>query len=323
MTHIQQIAANPRVLVLGSLGQIGTELIPHLRERYGVNNVVATDIRKPSGPLTSENGPFEYLDALDEKRMEQLVVKYDITHVIHNAAILSAVGERLPKLALQVNNGSTQTVFDVCLKHGLQVLFPSSIAAFGPTTDMSGPVPDITIQKPTTIYGLSKIWGEGLGEYYHLKQGLDFRCLRYPGIISSEALPGGGTTDIFCQAYYDAIDGEVCKSFLKHDTALPLLYMPDCLDATITLMECPEDRLSMRSYNVGGVSVNMDACAESIRKFVPDFEFVEEVDFREEIARSWPWALDDHIAKRDWQWTEKYGLDEMTKDMLDSLRAKK
>ncbi len=308
-----------RILITGSLGQIGTELAPYLRKTHGKENVIATDIKKPNN--YEEIEPFYYVDVLDYNNLERIVIEHDIQWVVHNAAILSAVGEKNPQLALKINTEGVKNVLELARKHGLRVYSPSSIAAFGPSTPKDY-TPDITIMRPTTMYGITKVFLELLGEYYKLKFGVDFRSLRYPGIISSKALPGGGTTDYAVEIFYKAIEEKHYVSFLDKDTMLPMMYMPDCLKATSMLLEAPEEKLSQRVYNVTAFSFTPEQLAEEIRKHIPEFTIEYKPDYRQEIAETWPRTINDEKARKDWGWEPDYTLERMVEDMLEAIRKK-
>ncbi len=311
------------ILVIGSAGQIGSELTLALREIYGGSNVVA-GIRKtkPSRQLT-ETGPCEVVDALDKKGLVSVVDKYNTDVIINMAAILSGTGEKNPMLAWDVNMNGLINVLELARERKMkQVLVPSSIAVFGPNTPAEN-TPQETILKPTTIYGVTKVAGELLGDYYVKKYGLDVRGLRYPGIISHETLPGGGTTDYAVAIYYEAIRQKRYTCFVKEDTRLPMMYMPDCLKATIDLMNADFDKLNYHcDYNVGAMDFTVKQMAESIRKHIPEFEITYEPDFRQEIADSWPNSVDDSPARKDWGWKPDFDLDAMTEDMLKAIREK-
>lgn len=306
-------AAAPRVLLTGSTGQIGMELIDFMRKRYGVDNVIATDINLE--PLKNSPGKNLKLDVTDKEGMEKLIVDNGINTVVHLASLLSAVGEKNPQLAMKVNVRGSENVLELAAKHKLKVFSPSTIAVFGPSTprDMT---PDPTIMRPTTIYGTTKVYMELLGEYFHRKFGVDFRSLRYPGIISNAALPGGGTTDYAVEIYYEALKHKQYSCFLSASTALPMMYMPDCIRGTVDLIEAPAESLQQRTYNMTAISFTPAELAESIKKFQPEFSISYKPDFRQAIADSWPRSIDDSKARKDWGWKHEYGIDEMTKDML-------
>jgi nucleoside-diphosphate-sugar epimerase len=312
-----------KILVTGSVGQIGSELSLALRERYGAENVVATGRKtKPSKEL-EESGPFEFIDVARRDTLEGACDKYDVNAIVHMAAILSAVGEQNPMRCWDVNMNGTLNVLEVAREREMaQVLVPSSIAAFGPETPRDN-TPQETVLKPRTMYGVTKVAGELVCDYYFHKYGLDVRGLRYPGIISAETPPGGGTTDYAVAIYYAAVKGEPYQCFVREDTVLPMMYMPDCLKATTDLMEADLASLKHHSdFNVGSMSFSAGELAASIKKYVPDFEVTYEPDFRQAIADSWPRSLDDGAARAEWGWAPAYDLDAMTQDMLEKLREK-
>jgi len=304
-------------LVTGACGQVGSELITHLRKMHGRENVIATDVRSATPAMMAE-GPFHYLDVTQHDQLARLVIGEGVNTIVHLAALLSATGELNPKLALQVNLAGVHNVLEIALANKLKVFSPSTIAVFGPTTprDLT---PDDTNMRPTTIYGVTKVHLELLGEYYHNKYGLDFRSLRYPGVISSAAKPGGGTTDYAVEIYHEALQRRAYKCFLDEDTRLPMVYMPDLLRGTTDLMNAPEENLTQRTYNLNGMSFTPREQAESIRRHIPDFEMEYAPDFRQEIAATWPMRLDDSIARADWGWAPRYSLDDMTSEMLAAL----
>jgi nucleoside-diphosphate-sugar epimerase len=312
-----------KILVTGSVGQIGSELSLALRERYGADNVVATGRKtKPSKEL-EESGPFEFIDVAKRDTVEWACDKYDVNAIVHMAAILSAVGEQNPMRCWDVNMNGTLNVLEVAREREMaQVLVPSSIAAFGPETPRDN-TPQETVLKPRTMYGVTKVAGELVCDYYFHKYGLDVRGLRYPGIISAETPPGGGTTDYAVAIYYAAVKGEPYECFVREDTVLPMMYMPDCLKATTDLMEADLATLKHHSdFNVGSMSFSAGELAASIKKYVPDFEVTYEPDFRQAIADSWPRSLDDAAAREEWGWAPAYDLDAMTQDMLEKLKKK-
>ncbi len=310
-----------RVLVTGSYGQIGTELIGALRKKYGGENVIATG-RKKAPDLLTADGPYYRLDALDMNDLQNKIVDYDINVVIHNVSILSAAGEQNPQLAWETNVQSAYNVLEVARIQGLsQVMIPSSIAAFGPSTPREN-TPNDVIMRPTTMYGVTKVVIELLGEYYTRKFNVDFRSLRYPGIISSEALPGGGTTDYAVAIFYEAIKNKRYTSFLSKDTRLPMMYMPDCIKSTIDLIEADAKKLVHRTFNVTAVSFTPEELANEIKKNIPDFQIDYKPDFHQAIADSWPKSIDDSVARKEWGWKPDYDLPAMTKDMLKKLKAK-
>ena len=307
-----------RILVTGSYGQIGTELVGALRKRYGGENVIATGRKKPPKVLT-EDGPYYHLDILDNTEIHSLLVNYDIDIVIHNASVLSAVGEKNPQLAYKTNVEGAYNILEAVRSLNLdQAMVPSSIAAFGPSTPKDN-TPNDVIMRPTTMYGVTKVFIELLGEYYTQRFGTDFRSLRYPGIISSEALPGGGTTDYAVEIFYEALKNKRYTSFLAEDAALPMMYMPDCIKSTIDLVEADASKLVHRSFNVTAMSFTPAEIAEEIRKHIPEFEISYEPDFRQKIAESWPRSIDDSAARDEWGWKPDYDLSAMVKDMLEVL----
>jgi nucleoside-diphosphate-sugar epimerase len=309
-----------RILVTGATGQIGSELTVDLRKKYGEDNVVAAGHkRKPSEKL-SESGPFEYVDTTDRENIVKVVKKYDIDTIYHLAAVLSAVGEENPQLAWRVNMDGLYNVLEVSREYAVtRVFWPSSIAAFGPEAPRNN-TPQDTVLIPRTMYGVTKVAGELLCNYYFVRVGLDVRSLRYPGIISSETLPGGGTTDYAVEIFYEAIKKKRYVCFLKKDTALPMMYMPDCVKATIELMEADASKIRHRtSYNVSGMSFSAGELAAEIKKHIPEFECEYKPDFRQKIADSWPISLDDSAARREWGWKPRYDLASMTKDMIEKL----
>jgi len=311
-----------RMLVTGASGQIGIELVPYLRKIYGDDNVLATARRQVPG-IVSEGGPFELLDVRDEKRFSELMTSFRADTIIHLAGILSAKAEAMPQEAWDINAGGCFTALECAREHGAAFFFPSSIAAFGPSTPQDN-TPQVTIQRPTTIYGVSKVTGELLCDYYYLKFGVDTRGLRFPGLISYEALPGGGTTDYAVHIYYDAVSKGKYTSYIAPGTYMDMMYMPDALEAVVQLMEANPERLMHRNaYNVSAMSFEPEEIAASIRKFIPTFEIDYNVDpVRQAIADSWPNSLDCSAAKQEWDFSPKYDLDKMTEDMLNRLKAK-
>ena len=309
-----------RILVTGAVGQIGSELTLALREKYGADNVVATGRKTEPSAELRDSGPFYFINVTDRASVEEIVKKHGINAIVHMAAILSGVGEKNPALCWDVNMNGTMTILDVARDHEMaQVLVPSSIAAFGPTTPLDN-TPNDTILKPTTMYGVTKVAGELLCDYYVHKYGLDVRGLRYPGIISSETLPGGGTTDYAVAIYYEAVANKKYTCFVNEGTRLPMMYMPDCLKATIDLMDAPFDMLVHHSdFNVGSMSMTAGELTAAIKQHIPEFECAYEPDFRQAIADSWPNSLDDTCAREEWGWSPAWDLEAMTKDMLDKL----
>jgi len=307
------------ILITGALGQIGSELTPRLREQYGKENVVATDVRQPA---VDQDGPFEVLDVLDEDEMRRLIKEHDVDAVYHLAAILSATGEQKPGLAWRINVAGLMNVLNAAKDLGLRVFHPSSIAAFGPETPRVL-TPQETVLKPRTMYGITKVVGELLGNYYFERHGVDVRGARLPGIISNVAPPGGGTTDYAVEIFYEAIKHGRYTCFLEEDTVLPMMYMPDCLKAFVTLMEAPLYSLRHHGdYNVGALSFSPKELAAEIKRHIPGFEVRYEPDYRQAIADSWPKSVDDSASREDWGWSPDYDLPAMVEDMIDVLGAR-
>ncbi|WXG47730.1 MAG: NAD-dependent epimerase/dehydratase family protein [Candidatus Atabeyarchaeum deiterrae] len=309
-----------RILVTGSYGQIGSELVPALREKYGNENVIATDIKPP--PVLRETDLFLYLDALDSEALTKVVCEKEIGTIYHMASILSATGEKMPQTAWNTNMNSLLNVLEVGRKYGIErIIWPSSIAVFGPSTPRED-TPDDTILRPTTMYGITKVAGELLVEYYFKKYGLDTRSMRLPGIISSETPPGGGTTDYAVEIFYEAIKQKRYTCFVEERTMLPMMYMPDCIKAFIDLTEADGSKLKHRVFNVAGMSFAAGDLAAEIRKQIPEFRIEYKPDFRQEIADSWPRSINDSLAREEWDWSPSYNLATMTKDMIKKLGKK-
>ena len=309
-----------RVLVTGACGQIGSELTPVLRDRHGNANVLATDIRPPRSSCLKDGGPFETLDVCDRARMMELLTRYEIDTVYHMAAILSASGEENPALAWSVNIQGLVNVLELARSHPLPRVFcPSSIAVFGPQTPRDH-TPQTTVLQPTTMYGVTKVTGELLAEYYVQRFGLDVRGVRYPGIISSETPPGGGTTDYAVDMFYQALQTRRYSCFVRPDTVLPMMYMPDCIKATLDLMDADFSTLRDHAgFNIASMSFSARELEEEIRTHLPDFVCTYEPDFRQAIADSWPQTIDDAPAREQWGWKPDYDLASMTEDMLRTL----
>uniref|UniRef100_A0A7S1PFK9 L-threonine 3-dehydrogenase, mitochondrial n=1 Tax=Percolomonas cosmopolitus TaxID=63605 RepID=A0A7S1PFK9_9EUKA len=312
-----------RVLITGCFGQIGSELVPALRERYGSENVVASDVRLPKDLNFLKEGPFEFLNIMDHRSLNRILDHYKIDAIIHNAAFVSALAEKRYEEALEMNSVGAHYMMNAALKHNCRLMIPSSIAAFGPTTPLDQ-TPDFTIQRPNSVYGVGKVYAELLGEYYAFRHKVDFRSLRYPGIISYKTLPGGGTTDYAVDIFYSAIRGEKYQCFLSEDVQLPMMYMPDCVNCTIKLLEADQAELkAQRTYNVTSFSITPRELHKAIQKHVPGFEIEYHVDpLRQSFAESWPNSLDDTNARANWGWQEEFDLDAMVKDMLDNLRQR-
>ncbi len=309
-----------KILVTGAVGQIGSELTVELRRRYGGENVVATGHRTKPSPILCEGGPFEFIDVTRRETLEDVIECYEIDTVYHMAAVLSAVGEEKPHVAWNVNMNGLYNLLEVGRERDLVRLFcPSSIAVFGPDTPRHN-TPQETILRPATMYGVTKVSGELLCNYYVERFGVDVRGVRYPGIISSETLPGGGTTDYAVEIFYKAIANGRYTCFLREDTVLPMMYMPDCIKGTIELMEADfEDLRHHADFNMAAMSFSAGELAAEIKKHMPDFEVEYEPDSRQAIADSWPTSLDDSAAREEWGWQPDYDLAAMTADMLEVL----
>jgi len=309
-----------KILVTGATGQIGSELTMELRKKYGGDNVIAAGHRRKPSEKLANSGPFEYIDTSNRESIEHVVKKYDVDTVYHLAAVLSAVGEEKPQVTWKVNMNGLHNVLEVAREHELaRVFWPSSIAVFGPKAPRAHP-PQDTVLIPETMYGVTKVAGELLCNYYFLRFGLDVRGVRYPGIISSETPPGGGTTDYAVKIFYEAIKRKQYTCFVREDTILPMMYMPDCIKASIDLMEADPSEIKCRmSYNVAGMSFSAGELAAEIKKYIPEFECQYLPDFRQKIADSWPMSIDDCVAREEWGWEPTYDLAAMTKDMIEKL----
>ncbi|KAI6213747.1 hypothetical protein M3Y94_00188000 [Aphelenchoides besseyi] len=319
LQYVTNVERPPKTLITGGLGQLGRSLCLLLRDLYGKESVLLTDIAKK--PIELKDVPYCYLNILDRNSMEEAVVNYDIDTIVHFSALLSAVGESNLPLALQVNSLGVQNVLEVARAHQLKVFIPSTIGAFGPETprDMT---PDLTIQRPRTIYGVTKVYAELLGEYYHSKFNVDFRSLRFPGIISNVA-PGGGTTDYAIQIFYDALTTGKHVCYLRPDTQLPMMFGEDCMASVIQLMNAPSNSLRMRTYNVSGFSFTPDEIAAEIRKFLPNFVIEYNIcPIRQGIADTWPRSLNDQTARDDFGWNPHYNLNATTNIMLELVSEK-
>ncbi len=305
-----------KILVTGALGQIGSELVMKLREVYGADHVVATDLRSSAHEIT-QSGPFELLDVTNAKAMFEIAKRYEVDTIIHLAALLSATAEEKPLLAWNLNMGGLMNALEVAREQGCQFFTPSSIGAFGPSTPKDN-TPQDTIQRPNTMYGVNKVSGELLCDYYFHKYGLDTRGLRFPGLISYMTPPGGGTTDYAVEIYYAAVTAGRYTSYIARDTNMDMMYMPDALDAIITLMEADSSRLTHRnSFNVTAMSVDPEAIAAAIRAEISGFILDYDVDpKRQAIADSWPHSIDATAARTEWGFQPRYDLQAMTKDML-------
>ncbi|GMT45561.1 MAG: L-threonine 3-dehydrogenase [bacterium] len=310
------------ILVIGSSGQIGSELVMKLREIYGNDHVFATDIKQPTKEVR-KSGPFQILDVLDFNNLLHFLVRFNITEIYNLAAVLSGNAEKIPLQAWDINMKALMNTLEAARESGANKLFwPSSIAVFGPTTPRYN-TPQITVMEPNTVYGISKLAGERWGEYYQKRYGVDFRSVRYPGLISYKTEPGGGTTDYAVEIFFDAIKKGRYECFLKEDTALPMMFMDDAIANTIKLMQADSRQLSLRSsYNMAGISFDPKQLAVEIQKYIPDFIISYKPDFRQTIADSWPASIDDSIARKDWGLKTTYNLEKITATMLEKIREK-
>ena len=308
------------ILVIGASGQIGTELVVRLREMYGTSNVVASDIQIPSYHVM-EGGPFELLDILDKRQIHKVIEKHKITQIYLLAALLSATAEHHPKAAWELNITGLLNILSICCKQNIKKLFwPSSIAVFGPSTPKDH-APQMTVMDPNTVYGISKQAGERWCEYYYNHKGIDCRSIRYPGLIGHKSHPGGGTTDYAVHIFLEAVKNRRYNCFLDKDATLPMMYMPDAIDATIKLMESDSSKINIRSsYNVSGMSFSPSELAAEIKKHIEGFECTYSPDVRQELATSWPRSIDDSVAREEWGWKPSFDLPQMTADMLANLR---
>ena len=311
------------ILVIGAAGQIGSELVIELRKLYGSEHVFATDI-KLAPPDVIEGGPFQVLDVMDDKQLIHFIIRHKITQIYHLAAVLSGNAEKLPTQAWKINMDSLMNILEVAklVDEVKKVFWPSSIAVFGPTTPRIA-TPQLAVMEPVTVYGISKLAGERWCDYYFNKYGVDVRSIRYPGLISYKTEAGGGTTDYAVEIYYEAIRNGNYECFLTAETALPMLFMPDAIQATIQLMEAERSKLSINcAYNLGGMSITPDQVYQEIRKEIPGFTISYKPDFRQAIADTWPQSVDDSLASKDWGFTQNYDLKKMTGIMLNEIRNK-
>ena len=306
-----------KILVLGASGQIGTDLVEQLRKNYSPEQVIASDIRQPSAP---QSGPFEEINAMDRPRLEEVVKKHEITQVYHLVAMLSATAEKMPMKGWDLNMQSLFHLLEMAREKQFRKLYwPSSIAAFGPTTPKEN-TPQHTIMDPGTVYGISKLSGELWCEYYHKKYGVDVRSLRYPGLISYKTEPGGGTTDYAVDIFKKAKHEGKYECYINKGTTLPMMYMPDAIKATIGIMEAPAEKVKLRtSYNIAAFSFDPEKIAEAIRRHIPEFQITYSPDHRDQIAQGWPQSIDDSEAREDWGWQADFSLDSMVKDMLENI----
>ncbi|WP_308993760.1 NAD-dependent epimerase/dehydratase family protein [Mariniflexile litorale] len=307
---------NGKILIIGANGQLGSVLTTALQNRYGLENVIASDLRKQE----HNHGIFEIIDATDYDRIQHVVTQYNITQIYHLAAILSAKGEVNPLQTWDINTKTLLNVLEISrLNHIEKVFYPSSIAVFGAAA-LKHNTPNDSYLNPSTVYGISKVDGENWVQYYFLKYGLDVRSIRYPGVIGYQTLPGGGTTDYAVDIYHKAVLKEPFVCFLKEDTTLPMIYMDDVIRATMELMEAPSEKIKIRtSYNIAGLSFSPKDVALEISKILPNFIIAYKPDFREDIAKNWPKSIDDSHAQIDWGWQPNYNLEAITKSMISAL----
>jgi len=312
-----------KILVIGASGQIGVELTLALRKIYGNSSVVASDLREEN-ELLRGSGPYVSLDVMNKEMLHVQVIRQGITQIYMLAAILSATGEKNPNLAWNLNMQGLLNVLDISREEKLhKIYWPSSIAVFGPTSPKQN-CPQQTIIEPTTVYGISKYAGEFWCNYFNHRYGVDVRSIRYPGLISYKSAPGGGTTDYAIEIFQDALEEKKYECFLKEDTYLPMMYMPDAIRGTIELMEAPADKISVRtSYNLSGMSFSPKEIAKEIKKHIPEFSISYKPDYRQTIAESWPQSIDDSVARNDWGWKQEFDLPKMTEDMMDNLQVNK
>lgn len=311
--------AKEKILVIGASGQIGVELTLALRKIHGNNNIIASDLREEN-ELLHGTGPYVTIDVMNKEMLHVQIIRQNITQVYLLAAILSATGEKNPNLAWHLNMQGLLNVLDIAREEKLKkVYWPSSIAVFGPSSPKQN-CPQRTIIEPSTVYGISKYAGEFWCNYYFHRYGVDVRSLRYPGLISYKSAPGGGTTDYAVEIFHEALENKKYTCFLREDTYLPMMYMPDAIRATIELMEAPAEQISVRtSYNLSSMSFSPKEIAGAIKKHIPEFSISYQPDYRQQIADSWPQSIDDSTAREDWGWKHEYDLERMTADMLENL----
>lgn len=316
---ITQNSNTEKILVTGAFGQIGTDLVPALQEKYGKENIVALGHKTIPEDF---DGILETGDVRDEEFLKGLQKKYKFTQIYHMVGILSARGEKDPQQCWDVNIRGLKNILDLAIEHKLRIFWPSSIAVFGPTTPREN-TPQHTVLEPTTMYGVTKLGGELLCQYYFQRYGLDVRSLRYPGIISWKAEAGGGTTDYAVDIYYKAVEGEKFVCFVNENTVLPMMYMDDAIKATLMLMDAPSENIKIRtSYNLTGMSFSVKELVAAVKKYVPELQVEYKPDHRQKIADSWPMSIDHSKAQEDWNWQPDYGLDAMTQEMLEKLKKK-
>ena len=308
-----------KILVIGASGQIGTELVEGLRDRFGAEDVVASDIKEPQ---VKQTGPFALVNAMDQRGIERVINKHGITEVYLLAALLSATAEKDPAFAWKLNMESLLIILELAREGKLKkVYWPSSIAVFGPTTPKDA-TPQHTVTEPSTVYGISKLAGEGWCAYYHKRYGVDVRSIRYPGLIGWKSAPGGGTTDYAVHIFHEAIKNGAYTSFLGPKSTLPMMYMPDAIRATIDLMEAPAEQVKERgSYNLAGISFSPEEIAAEVARHIPGFKMSYAPDERQAYADSWPRSIDDSAARKDWGWKPEFDLKGMTDDMMKHLKA--
>ncbi len=311
-----------KTIVIGASGQIGSDLTLELRNKFGNDNVIASDIKNAADDVM-QTGPFETLDVMDEKKILEVLKKHNVSKVYLLAAMLSGNAEKYPKKAWELNMKSLLSILDMA-KDGVikQLFWPSSIAVFGPTTPKKN-TPQLTVMEPSTVYGISKLAGERWCEYYFKKYGVDVRSIRYPGLVSYKTEAGGGTTDYAVEIFYEAIRAGKYECFLRGNTSLPMMFMPDAIKGTIDLMEASPDKVKIRSsYNLRGISFNPRELALEIKKHIPDFTITYKPDFRQQIAESWPESIDDKEARKDWDWKQEYDITKMTDIMIMEVKKK-
>lgn len=317
--EIFKVMKAQKILVTGAFGQLGTALTQALISQYGAESVIATDLKTRDSFACAT----ETLDATDFEAIDDIIRKYRVTEIYHLAAILSAKGEEDPLKTWDLNNSTFFNVLEAARYGGIKkIFFPSSIAVFGPDSRGASTSNDFPLN-PTTVYGISKVAGEKWASYYNHRYGMDVRCLRYPGLISHDAMPGGGTTDYAVAIYHNAINNEDFECYLKPETQLPMLYMDDAIAATLRMMEAPRSSIRRVGYNIQGISFSPEMIAEEIQKHYPDFKINYKPDFRQKIAESWPISLDDTAARMDWGWEPEFDLERMTEEMLYRLEHKK
>lgn len=309
-----------KILVIGSNGQIGSELVPELGRKYGTESVISSDLNPPLKSQNHFDGIFVQLNVLDIKRIEEIVKEYEINTIFNLASFLSVKGENKPLETWDLNINGLFNILEIGRKIGIKnIIWPSSIAVFGPTTP-SVNTPNETILQPNTIYGITKVSGELLIKYYFNKYGLDVRSVRLPGIISSKTRPGGGTTDYAVEMFYEATLHKKYECFVNENTILPMMYIPDCIKCMIDILEAKSSKLKQHVYNVASMSFSAGELAAEIRKWIPDFNISYKPDFRQQIANSWPTTIDDSLARKEWAWKPNYNLQSMTVDMINKMK---